>query len=81
MVSEREVKRIIAEVIPNRQFKAEAREAIARRTQQFMEELIRSVVNYTKNDSERITANHVTLAWAYYNDALDGLEDEDNVDE
>ena len=77
MVSEREVKRIIAEVIPNRQVKAEARVAIANRTQQFMEELIRSVVNYTKNDSERITANHVSLAWVYYNDALKSIGEEE----
>ena len=41
MVSEREVKRIIAGCIPDRQFKAEAREAIARRTQEFMEEFIK----------------------------------------
>ena len=93
MVSEREVKRVIAEVLPNRQFKAEAREAIARRTQQFMTEFIRSVANYTKTDSERISENHVTLAWAYYNDALEWLvvsqykhastvmEDETNADE
>ena len=52
MVSEREVKRIIAGCIPDRQFKAEAREAIAHRRQEFMEEFIKSILNYTKTDSE-----------------------------
>ena len=81
MVSEREVKRIIAEVLPNRQIKAEAREAIAHRTQEFMEEFIQSIVNYTKNDSERITANHVSLAWVYYNDAIKSMGGEAIADE
>ena len=81
MVSEREVKRIIAGCIPDRQFKAEAREAIAHRTQEFMEEFIKSILNYTKTDSERITANHVSLAWVYYNDALKSMEGETDADE
>ena len=63
MVSEREVKRMIKEIIPNRQVKASARERIASRTMNLMSLLISKAVEYTKTDFERIDVSHVDLAY------------------
>jgi hypothetical protein len=80
MVSEREVKRMIKKVIPNRQVKACARERIANRTMDLMSLLISKTVEYSKTDFERIDVSHVDLAYLTIIDTyppLGGDEDED----
>jgi len=77
MVSEREVKRMIKKVIPNRQVKASARERIASRTMDLMSLLISKTVENTKTEFERIDVGHIDLAYLSIIESTDGEVDED----
>ncbi len=77
MVSEREVKRMIKKVIPNRQVKACARERIASRTMDLMSLLISKAVENTKTDFERVDVSHIDLAYLSIIESTDGEVDED----
>tara|TARA_R100000152_G_C6719805_1_gene145993 strand:+ start:475 stop:720 length:246 start_codon:yes stop_codon:yes gene_type:complete len=81
MVSEREVKRMIKKVIPNRQVKACARERIASRTMDLMSLLISKTVEYSKTDFERIDVSHVDLAYLTIIDTYPPLGGEIDEDE